>query len=268
MSGGGKGANQALAAAKAGGAVSFVARVGRDDLGWRALGDFRLAGLDVRHVVMDREAASGVALICVSGDGENQIVVASGANARLSLSDVKKSTPVLRQAGIALAQLEIPLETVLFIARLARKSKVPFLLNPAPARALPEELLQCVSLITPNETECEILTGIRVRDERSMKKAAAALRAQGAQAVVITLGRRGAFLDSEEGSALIKGFDVSPRDTTGAGDVFNGALAVALAEGRPLSEAVRFGNAAAAISVTRPGAQTSSPSRQEIEQRL
>jgi ribokinase len=165
-------------------------------------------------------------------------------------------------------QLETPLESVQAAADLAAKAGVRVILNPAPAQPLPDKLLQGVSIITPNETEAELLTGIAVTDTASAAAAAAKLRARGVQTVIITLGARGAFVATESGGQLVSGFKVKAVDTTAAGDIFNGALAVALAEGKPLDQAVRFGHAAAAISVTRLGAQPSAPTRREIEKFL
>lgn len=268
LAGGGKGANQAVAAARAGGRVALVARVGRDLFGDRALADFRREGLVVTHVRRDPTAPSGVALIFVARNGENCIAVAGGANARLAAADVRRARPAIARAAAVLLQLESPLETVETAAALAARAGVRVILNPAPARELPDSLLRCVSLLTPNETEAEVLTAGRVRDDRSAARAAERLRARGVGAVVITLGARGAFVASDHLSQRVPGFRVRPVDTVAAGDVFNGALAVALAEGRPLLEAVRFANAAAALSVTRPGAQASAPRRAEIERFL
>jgi len=262
---GGKGANQAVAAARAGGEVTFVARVGQDMFGDKALAGFVQDGIQVEHVTRDPEAPSGVALIFVATDGENSIAVASGANARLSSVDVKNAEPGIAGATSVLMQLETPLETVQAAAESAARAKVPVILNPAPARKLPGDLLKLVSILTPNETEAELLTGIAVSNEESAARAAEALMAQGVGTVIITLGARGAFVANSSTRQLVPGFQVKPVDTTAAGDVFNGALVVALGEGRPLLEAVRFANAAAAISVTRLGAQPSAPRRNEIE---
>jgi ribokinase len=265
MAAGGKGANQAVGAARAGGQVVFVARVGRDLFGEQAIKGFRAEGIDVRHVLQDDAAASGVALIFVADSGENSIGVASGANGRLLPTDVAKAREAITTAGTVLMQLETPLETVQAAAEMAAAAGVRVVLNPAPARPLPDVLLRHVSILTPNETEAELLTGIKVEGEQGAIEAAAALRGRGVEVVVVTLGSRGAYVSSAEFSGLIPSFKVKPVDTTAAGDIFNGALVVALAEGRPLSEAVRFASAAAAISVTRLGAQPSAPQRSEIE---
>lgn len=265
---GGKGANQAVAARRAGGRVTFVGRLGRDALGDEALARFRREGIDVTHVARDSGRPSGVALIFVRADGENSIGVAGGANQRLSPGDVAAAGRSISRARILLLQLETPLRTVAAAARIARRAGVPVILNPAPARPLPDALLRRVSLLTPNESEASLLTGIRVTGLASARRAAAALLARGVGTVIITLGAKGALVADRAGSRLVEGFRVKAVDTTAAGDVFNGALAVALAEEAPLLEAVRFAHAAAALSVTRRGAQPSIPTRREISRML
>ena len=254
-----------MGAARAGGRVTFVARVGRDVFGDQALAGFEKDRVDTSLVIRDRSAASGVALIFVAKDGENSIAVASGANANLAPADVKRASPAILAADALVVQLETPLATVQAAADIAAKAGVRVILNPAPARALPDRLLRRVSVLTPNEGEVERLTGVKVIDRETTAAAAAALRARGVGAVVITLGRRGAFVCGEGIDELVPAFKVKAVDTTAAGDVFSGALAVALGEGRALVEAVRFANAAAALSVTRVGAQPSAPRRAEID---
>jgi ribokinase len=234
-------------------------------LGDQAIAGLRRDGIDVSCIARDQGAASGVALICVAPDGENSIAVASGANAALSSADVKQAARAIRSAAVLVAQLETPLATVRAAAVVAARAGVPFILNPAPARALPSSLLKLVWILTPNETEAQLLTGIKVTDELAAARAAEILRARGAGTVILTLGARGAFLADASGQQLVPGFKVKPVDTTAAGDIFNGALAVALAEGRALVDAVIFANAAAALSVTRLGAQPSAPMRAAIE---
>ena len=268
MTAGGKGANQAVGAARAGGDVVFVARVGSDVFGTQAIEGFIADGIDVRHVYRDSKAPSGVGLIFVDKLGENSIAVASGANARLSAADVSKASKVFKGARVLLLQLEVPAETVLAAARLAAESGACVILNPAPARALPDKLLRCVSVLTPNETEAQMLTGIKIRSDAAAARAARQLRARGVRTVILTLGGRGAFVASEAITQRVPGFPVKPLDSTGAGDMFSGALAAALAEQQPLLHAVRFANAAAAISVTRVGAQPSAPTRREIDKLL
>jgi ribokinase len=264
---GGKGANQAVAAAKAGGAVTLVARVGKDMFGERAVAGFIESGINVDYVQYDK-SASGVALIFVAKDGENSIGVGGGANSKLSPADVRRAKDAFADADVVIMQLETPLETVQAAADLAAASGARVILNPAPAQALPDKLLKKVSILTPNETEAELLTGVKVTDETSCTRAADILLGKGIKTVIITLGARGSFVATASSSELISGFKVNPVDTTAAGDTFNGALAVALAEGSSMPDAVRFANAAGAISVTRMGAQPSAPKRSEIEKLL
>jgi len=265
---GGKCANQAVGAARAGGRVTFVARLGSDMFGEQALAGFVRDDINVDHVLRDYNSPSGVALIFVGKDGENSIAVASGANARLSIADVRKASKAIASASVLVMQLETPLATVQAAAEIAARNGVRVILNPAPAQPLPGKLLKLVSIITPNETEAELLTGIKVRRVSDMTKAAANLRRRGVKTVIITLGAGGAFVADASGAQLVAGFPVKAVDTTAAGDIFNGALAVALGENQPLPQAVRFANAAAALSVTRLGAQPSAPRRQEIDKFL
>src|SRR3954471_11598195 len=262
---GGKGANQATAAAKAGGEVTFIARVGQDMFGEQAVAGFVESGINVDHVQRDK-SPSGVALIFVATDGENRIGVGGGANGKLSPADIKKAKAVFASANAVIMQLETPLETVQAAAEIADAKGAIVILNPAPAQKLPDSLLKKISILTPNETEAELLTGIRVIDDASCSKAADALLRKGIKTVIITLGSRGSYVATSKSKQLVPGFKVKPVDTTAAGDTFNGALAVALAEGKSMFDAVRFANAAGAISVTRMGAQPSAPKRSEIEQ--
>ncbi len=270
---GGKGANQAVAAARARGKVSLIARVGQDTLGDQAVAGFVQDRIDVTHITRDRDAASGAALIFVSRKGENSIAVAGGANNRLRPSDLTRARSVIAQAKVLLMQLETPLNTVATAARLAAMQGSIVILNPAPARSLPDALLRHVSILTPNETEAELLTGIKLTGTQLNGSTAAAravtkLRRRGVATVILTLGAAGALIANDEGTRLVPGFKVKAIDTTAAGDVFNGALAVALTENQSLDQAVHFANAAAAISVTRLGAQPSAPTRREIERFL
>lgn len=268
MAAGGKGANQAVGAARAGGAVTFVARVGDDMFGRQAIAGFVRDRICVDYVSKDRRAPSGVALIFVAKDGQNSIAVAGGANTRLSPADVGRAAHAIKDARTLVLQLETPLAAVQAAISIAARSHVPVILNPAPARPLPDKLLSRVSILTPNETEAELLTGVTVTDDSTAERAAAALLERGVGTVILTLGARGAFVATRDTKQLVQGFKVRAVDATAAGDVFNGALAVALAEGRQLLDAVRFANAAAAISVTRLGAQPSAPSRSEIDRLL
>ncbi len=262
---GGKGANQAVAAARLGARVTLVARLGADEFGDRALAALRREGIDTTFVARDAEAASGVALIVVSESGENAIAVAPGANMRLAAADVDRAAPAIREADALLLQLETPLPTVRHAATLAMKAGVPVILNPAPAAPLAGELLSRVSVLTPNELEAAALTGTSASGVDAARQAALRLHASGVADVVITLGREGALMEGEAGSGHVPGCAVTAVDTTAAGDAFNGALAVALAEGASLERAVRFANRAAALSITRPGAQPSLPTREAVE---
>jgi ribokinase len=265
---GGKGANQAVAAARAGGDVTLVARVGEDMFGQQAKDGFVKDNINVDHVLNDKDAPSGVALIFVGEDGENSIAVASGANANLSPSDVESASDAILSADILIMQLETPLETVQKAATIASEKGVKVILNPAPACELSDDILSYVSILTPNESEAELLTGIKVQSEKDAAAAADALMAKGIETVIVTMGAKGAFVVTADSKELVGGFSVKAVDATAAGDVFNGTLAVAMAEGKPLKEAVKFANAAAALSVTKLGAQPSAPTREEIEKFL
>lgn len=261
---GGKGANQAVAAARCGGEVTFVARVGRDAFAAESIAGFKQAGINIRYIVRDKKHPSGVALIFVAADGQNSIGVASGANGFLSPADVRRAEPAFARADLLLVQLETPLATVGATIKLAAKHGLPVILNPAPACELPDSLLRHVSILTPNEHEIELLTGIKITSDRTAACACNKLHAQGVKTVIITLGSRGAFVSDSVTQQRIPGFKVKVVDTTAAGDVFNGALAVALAEGKSTATAIQYASSAAAISVMRKGAQSSAPLRSEI----
>jgi len=265
---GGKGANQAVAAARAGGNVTFIARLGDDSLGRQAVNGFIKDKINTDYILFDKTAPSGVALIFVAQDGENSIAVASGANANLSPSDILKAKTAIASADVLVMQLETPLETVKKAASIAAAKGVKVILNPAPGQTLDKNILQYISVLTPNESEAEILTGIRVANTENAVSAANTLMEKGVQTVIITMGPKGAFVASDSFTGLVEGFKVKAIDTTAAGDVFNGALSVALAEGRPLNDAVLFANAAAALSVTKLGAQPSAPARKDIDKFL
>jgi ribokinase len=263
---GGKGANQAVAAAKLGARVHFVARLGNDLFGRKSLENFRLGGLDATYVSLTSDAPSGVALITVDEAGNNAIVVAPGANARLSPDDVRRAEAEIRSAGAVVAQLEVPLATVQCAAEIACKAGVPFLLNPAPAQPLDGSLLGKAAVLTPNESEAQILTGIEVVDDDSARKAARKLLDAGAKAVIVTMGARGFLLAEGGATEFVPAMKVKAVDATAAGDAFMGSLAVGLAQGQSLREAALFANRVAAFSVTRLGAQTSMPTRQELDE--
>ncbi|MGO8673837.1 MAG: ribokinase [Capsulimonadaceae bacterium] len=260
--GGGKGANQAVAAARLGGCVTLIARVGQDGYGDIALRQFELDGIDTSRIVRDPEASTGTAMICVAtSTGENSIIVIPGANGRLSVSDVEDNADVIRSAAILLCQLESPIETVAAALEMAHGVGVTTILNPAPSRELPSGLLGNVSILTPNRGEATALTG-----ESTVERAGAVLTAAGAESVVITLGVDGALLVTGGTTVQIPAVLVANVvDTTAAGDCFNGALAVAVVEGKSLAAAVEFARVAAAISVTRAGAQPSLPTRAEVD---
>ena len=261
---GGKGANQAVAAARLGAQVTFVARVGQDMFGQQALDNFRREGVDVQYLVADPEAPSGVALIVVGPGGQNIIAVAPGANGRLTPADVAAAQPALAQARVMLLQLEIPLPTVLAAAEAGRAAGLTVILNPAPAQPLPDELLAVVDLLTPNESEAALLSG-----SPTPEAAAAALLQRGVGGVIITLGEAGALVAAGAAAPRrIPGFPSQAIDTTAAGDAFNGGLATALARDQGIAAAVRYAHAVAALSVTRLGAQPSLPKAGEVEQFL
>jgi len=263
---GGKGANQAVAAARAGAQVTFIARLGRDDFGAQALTGFENEGLNTDWVISDPDLPSGVAFILVDTEGENSIVVASGANAALSPVQIDSAAPAFARADICLLQLETPIETVAHAISTAAQNNVRVILNPAPAADLPAEIWSHLYLITPNETETEILTGINPVDEKSTEAAAMQLLEKGAQNAIVTLGAQGAFVATPNRTFQIPAIETTVTDTTAAGDAFNGALACALSEGQPLETAVGFANAAGALTVSKTGAQPSIPMRHEISQ--
>ena len=261
---GGKGANQAVAAARLGGLVTFIAKVGNDIFGEQALQQFKNEGILTEFIISDPSNPSGVALITVDAKGENTIVVAQGANGALTSEDIQKANKEFENTSIVLMQLEIPLDAVIHTAKLATQHGKKVILNPAPARQLPDTLLKELFIITPNESETEALLGIEITDMNAVHAAAKKLHDKGVAHVIITLGSEGAYLYNAEGGQHIPTTKVKPEDSTAAGDVFNGALAVAISEGKSVSEAIQFANRAAAISVTRMGAQASAPFRNEL----
>ncbi|NMB69490.1 MAG: ribokinase [Chloroflexi bacterium] len=257
---GGKGANQAVAAARLGAPVRMIGRVGADEFGEALLATLQNDGVDTRCVQQDAQAASGVALITVSADGQNTIVVAAGANGRLSAQDVTAAEDAFIDAGAVVLQLEIPLPAVEAAARLGRKHGAAVVLNPAPAQPLSAELLALADYLVPNQTELELLSG-----EPDLERGIRALLKRGVRNLVVTLGERGARWASPAGTLDAPAFAVHAVDTVAAGDAFVGAFSAALAEGRPVQEALLRGNAAGALSVTRAGAQPSLPARAELE---
>ena len=264
MAAGGKGANQAVAAARVGGNVTFVARVGADMFGKQAIQNFQKEGINTGFIVKDDENPSGVALIFVDRKGENSIAVASGANSKLSVENVAAAEEKISCAQVMLLQLETPLKTVRYATRLASELGSKVILNPAPARELDDALLRLITVLTPNETETELLSGVKVENEKSAKQAADVLRKKGVANVIITMGAKGSFLVTEKQTVLIPTKKVKAVDTTAAGDAFNGALAYALAKEEPLDKAVEFANLAGAFSATKMGAQPSMPTHDEL----
>ena len=265
MTAGGKGANQAVAAARLGAEVTLVARLGRDVFGERSLAGYQAEGINTAYIVRDDEEVSGVALIVVDKNAENIIAVAPGANGRLSPADVAAAEPAIEAADCVVLQLEIPLEAVRAAIELAQRHEVRVILNPAPAKELSNDLLRRVDVLTPNENEAAKLAG---GDLDPARDALTMVAARGLSSIIMTCGARGCevLVDTERGH--VPGFHVEAVDTTGAGDCFNGALAVALARGLKMIDAVRYANAAAALAVTRFGAQTSMPTDEEVQQFL
>jgi ribokinase len=265
LAGGGKGANQAVAAARLGGRVTLVAKVGRDMFGDQAIANFQREGIVTDGIIRDPANATGVALILVDEKGENQISVASGANHAITPDEVEKALPLIRDADLVMLQMEIPTDCVQKACELASAAGVPVILNPAPASPLDASVLRLVTYLTPNETEAEGLTGIAVRDEQTGHAAAKRLMDLGVKNVIITLGSKGALVVNAEGKHLVPSFPVKAIDTTAAGDAFNGGMACAVAAGKPLLDAVRQANMVGALSVLKLGAQPSLPTAAELD---
>jgi ribokinase len=261
---GGKGANQAVAAKRCGGQVALLACVGDDSLGEAVLKAYQADGIDVSAVVVDPKAKSGVAIIMVNKDGENSIAVASGANDCLTVEHIEKNKALIEQAKVILFQLETPLPTIEKAIALAAAANKIIILNPAPAQALSDRLLSQISLLTPNETEASLLTGIAVCDATSAKKAAQCLLLKGVQQVIITMGELGVFYMDAKQAQMFPAFNVKATDSTAAGDTFNGALAAVLANQEEIFSCIHFAQAAAALSVQKSGAQPSIPCKQEV----
>jgi ribokinase len=270
MNAGGKGANQAVAAARYGNRVHFVAKVGDDMFGEQARQTMQHDGIVTDYIFVDKQHPSGVALITIDSKAENCIVVASGANMYLSKEDIDVAADVIRQADIVLMQLESPIDTITYAACMAAKANIPVILNPAPAPATPlsEELLSSLYLITPNRSEASRISGVEITDMESAQRAARAIHAMGPKNVIVTLGGEGSLIYDGEMFMRVEALKVDAVDTTAAGDTYNGVLASVLAEGRSLIEAAREASVAAAISVTRMGAQPAAPTRLEVEEMM
>jgi ribokinase len=263
---GGKGANQAVAAARAGADVTFIACVSDDALGKKAVENYRKDEIDTSCIKVQPGTHSGIALINVADDGENSISVAPGANSYLFPEDIYGFEDAFDGAKVVLAQLEIPMQTVEAAAKIAHQKGIPFILNPAPGAPISESLLSKVTIITPNETEAAIITSRKNFSEKDIQKMADEIFENSSTTVLLTLGSKGVYLKTFEFEGMIPGYKVKAVDTTAAGDVFNGALAAAIAGEMELNEAVDFAQRAAAISVTRMGAQPSAPHLDEIQQ--
>ncbi len=264
MSCGGKGANQAVIAAKLGARVTMITRLGRDYPGEIILKNYREMGVDTRYIFFDEESSSGVAPILVDDQGRNLLVYIPGANSKLSPEDARRAKDAIQAAEVLVCQLEVPLETTMEALRIASEGGVLTILNPAPARSLPEELLGLSDIIVPNETEAEIITGLPVETPEQIEAAAYRLREMGAGQTIITLGEKGVLLLDETGLALVPAEAAEAVDTTGAGDAFIGSLAYFLARGKKMDEAVKKANSIAAVSVAKVGTQVSFPHRREI----
>lgn len=260
---GGKGANQAVAAARLGAKVSFIGCIGNDDIGRAMKSAFAQDGINTHSIKTIENEMMGIAMIQVAESGENSIVISAGANGHLDEAVVAEYQAEIAQAECLLMQLETPLPAIIQAAKIAKEKGTKVILNPAPAQALPYELLSLLDMITPNETEAEILTGVKVIDESSAQQAAQVFHQKGIEKVLITLGSKGVFVSENGVGQIVAGFRVKAVDTTAAGDTFNGALVTAMLEDKPLNEAILFAHASAAISVTRKGAQPSIPTRQE-----
>lgn len=266
MGPGGKGANQAVAARLLGGEVTFVCKLGRDMFGEGASKHYESCGLDTSKILWS-DKPSGVALITVDSKAENSIVVASGANADMTVSDIDSVADIIKSSGILLLQLEIPMDAVVHAVEIAYNAGVQVVLNPAPAAALPAELLKCVSILIPNETEASAISGIDINNFETAAAAAERLKGMGVREVIITMGSRGSVVCDGD-CTFVPAVKVNAVDTTAAGDTFCGGVCVALSEGKDLLEAVKFATAASSIAVQRPGAQDSIPNRCEVDKLL
>jgi ribokinase len=263
---GGKGANQAIAAARLGAGVAMIGRVGADAFGSTLIDNLKYNNVDVSCVTRDKTASTGTAVIVVDSHGQNSIVLSSGANAKVSPADITSDSFI--DSSLLLLQFEIPLETVIHSANLARNKNLLILLNPAPAHTIPDELLMTADYILPNETELGLLTGKQVNDLPSIEAASRTLLLGGARNIIVTLGEKGALIVNKDGAKHIPSFDVKVVDTTAAGDAFTGGLSVGLLNGKSLEDAVQYACACGALAVTRMGAQPSLSTKEEVEKFL
>lgn len=265
---GGKGANQAVSCAKLGGLTYFLGKMGNDDFQSSLIRSLNESGVNISDVLIENGAQTGVALISVDGSGENEIIVISGTNMRFTTNDLLKKQEYFSKVKVVLSQLEIPIQTVTLAAQLAKQNNAIFILNPAPAAQLSDELFSFIDYLTPNESELEILSGINIVDKSSAEKASRVLLQKGLKNVLVTLGEKGSLLVNNNSVKHFETYKVKAVDTTAAGDSFNGALAYSLSIGKSMEEAIHFASYAAAISVTRMGAQTSMPTLKEVESLL
>jgi ribokinase len=265
---GGKGANQAVCAARLGCRTTFIGKMGNDDFREKLSSILIEAGVDIKNLLVDSNEHTGTALITVDDTGQNQIIVISGSNMKLSPKDIEQKSALFSAATVVLAQLEIPIETVVQVAELASKNHALFILNPAPAASLPERLFPLIDFITPNENELELLSGIKIVDDSSIKHASEKLMQKGVRNIIVTLGKRGAMLVNHSCAKLFPAKKVKVVDSTAAGDAFNGAFASSISDGHSIEESIEFANKVASISVTRMGAQSSMPFLNEIKDLL
>jgi ribokinase len=265
---GGKGANQAVQCAKLGAEVWMVGRVGDDFFGESLIKNLKKEGVNTKYIVKDETTTTAVGCIVIDKEGDNSIVMVPQANMKNTKADVEKVKNILGKFDVLILQLEIPLNVVIYSAKLARKNNLKIILNPAPAKEIPDSLIKICDILTPNETEAEILTGIKIENLEDAKSAGKKLLTRGAKCVIITLGEKGALYCTKEEISLIPSFKVKAVDTTAAGDAFNGTLAVAIALGKEIKEGIKLANAAGALSATKMGAQPSLPGKKELEKFL
>jgi len=261
---GGKGSNQAVFCAKLGAKTYFLGRIGNDDFGKSLSKNMKSEGVDIHHLLIDENESTGTALITVDGKGENEIVVISASNMKLSPNDIESKRKIFNEVKIVITQLETPLNTVIQAARIAKENRNIFILNPAPAQELPRKLLSMIDYLTPNETELELLSGIRVKDKKSVELAAEELLKKGVKNVIVTMGKKGAYLITNERKQIFPAKKVNVVDSTGAGDAFNGALAYALSNDEEIGKAIQLANSVAAFAVTKMGAQSSLPRLEDL----